>query len=102
VRARSSDDSAWQLSARLDPERGALITAAIDQLGRVEELSPADALVRLAEIGLAALADMPGAPAAPTPAVGICVAWDGQRLDLGYAVAVLAHRRDRAQNRTRA
>jgi hypothetical protein len=28
--------------------------------------------------------------------------WDGQRLDLGYAVAVLAHRRDRARNRTTA
>jgi len=57
VRHRFNDDSTWGLSARLDPERGALVTAALDQLGRAEDLSPADALVRLAEIGLAALAD---------------------------------------------
>jgi hypothetical protein len=57
VRQRWNDDATWGLAARLDPERGALVAAALEQLGRVEELSPADALVRLAEIGIAALAD---------------------------------------------
>ncbi|MGH8891191.1 MAG: HNH endonuclease [Acidothermaceae bacterium] len=60
VRHRWADDSSWQLSARLDPERGALVATALDQLARVENLAPAQALVRLAELGIAALADTPG------------------------------------------
>ena len=50
-------DSRWRLGARLDPERGAVVDAAVEAIARHEGISPADALVRLAEIGLAALAD---------------------------------------------
>ncbi|MGH8891023.1 MAG: HNH endonuclease [Acidothermaceae bacterium] len=59
-----NDSSLWQLSARLDPERGEVISSAIKSLAEREELSPADALVRLAEIGLAALADADKPPRA--------------------------------------
>ena len=52
-----TDDSRWQLTARLDPERGALLGAAIDAIMQRDDRSPTDALTRLAEIGLAALAD---------------------------------------------
>lgn len=57
VTGRWGDDSMWALSARLDPERGALVDAAITKLASAEDIAKADALVRLAEIGLAALAD---------------------------------------------
>jgi hypothetical protein len=57
VSGRWGDDSMWALSARLDPERGALVDAAITKLAAAEEIAKADALVRLAEIALAALAD---------------------------------------------
>jgi hypothetical protein len=50
-------DSRWRLAARLDPERGAVVDAAVEAIARGEGISPSDALVRLAEIGLAALAD---------------------------------------------
>jgi len=50
-------DSRWRLSARLDPERGAVVGAAIDAIMARDGCSPAEALVRLAEIGLASLAD---------------------------------------------
>jgi hypothetical protein len=50
-------DSRWRLSARLDPERGALVAAAIDAIAQRDGGIAADALLRLAEIGLAALAD---------------------------------------------
>ncbi|MDQ1463960.1 MAG: hypothetical protein QOC73_901 [Actinomycetota bacterium] len=50
-------DSRWRLAARLDPERGAVVDAAVEAIARAEGISAADALVRLAEIGLAALAD---------------------------------------------
>ena len=55
-------DSRWQLSARLDPERGALVGAGIDAIMEREGCTAADALVRLAEIGLAALADAKNPP----------------------------------------
>jgi len=55
-------ESMWRLSARLDPERGAILDAAIDQVARAEGLSAADALVRLAEIGVTALADSANPP----------------------------------------
>lgn len=55
-------DSTWRLSARLDPERGALVTAALTTLARDEQIGAADALVRLAEIALAALADRANPP----------------------------------------
>ncbi|HZV27190.1 MAG TPA: HNH endonuclease [Acidothermaceae bacterium] len=50
-------DSRWQLSARLDPERGALVGAAIDAIVGRDGCSPAEALFQLAEIGLATIAD---------------------------------------------
>jgi hypothetical protein len=52
-----TSDSRWRLSARLDPERGALVDAAVDAIVQRDGLSPTEALVRLAEIGLAAMAD---------------------------------------------
>ena len=55
-------DSRWRLSARLDPERGALVAAAIDAIAGRDGCSPADALARLAEIGLAELGDAQNPP----------------------------------------
>jgi mRNA-degrading endonuclease toxin of MazEF toxin-antitoxin module len=49
--------SQWALSARLDPERGEMVRSALAAVAKAEALSATDALVRLAEIGLAALAD---------------------------------------------
>jgi hypothetical protein len=57
LRHHWTDASLWQLSARLDPERGAVVTSALETIAAHEELSPAEALVRLAEIGLAAVSD---------------------------------------------
>jgi len=57
-----TSDSRWQLSARLDPERGALVGAAIDAIVKRDGCSPAEALARLAEIGLASLADAENPP----------------------------------------
>ncbi len=57
-----TSDSRLRLTARLDPERGALIVAAVDAVAQREGMTQADALVRLAEIGLAALADNDDAP----------------------------------------
>jgi hypothetical protein len=55
-------DSRWRLGARLDPERGAVVDAAVEAIARAEGISAADALVRLAEIALAALADAETSP----------------------------------------
>jgi hypothetical protein len=57
-----ASDSRWQLSARLDPERGAVVGAAIDALMQRDGCSPVEALERLAQIGLAALADTKNPP----------------------------------------
>ena len=46
-------DSRWRLSARLDPERGAIVAAAIDAIVKRDGCNAADALLKLAEIGLA-------------------------------------------------
>jgi hypothetical protein len=62
VKQSWTSDSRWRLSARLDPERGALVGAAIDAIVQRDGGSPADALLRLAEIGLAALADADNPP----------------------------------------
>lgn len=51
------EDSRWRLSARLDPERGAVVDAAIERIAAAEGITLSDALVRLAEFGLEALAD---------------------------------------------
>jgi len=50
-------DSRWRLSVRLDPEHGAVVSAAIDAIVARDGCSPAEALGRLAEIGLATMAD---------------------------------------------
>jgi hypothetical protein len=55
--ALAAQMTAGRLSARLDPERGATVAAALDTIARAEQVTAADALVRLAEIALAALAD---------------------------------------------
>ncbi len=55
-------ESLWRMSARLDPERGAVVKAALERVAASEQLSPTDALVRLAEIALAALADADNPP----------------------------------------
>src|SRR5665213_647537 len=55
-------DSRWQLSARLDPERGALVGAAIDAIVQRDGCSAAEALVLLAEIGLAGQGDTKNPP----------------------------------------
>jgi hypothetical protein len=55
-------DSRWQLSARLDPERGALVAAAINAIAQRDGGTAADALLQLAEIGLAAVADAENPP----------------------------------------
>ena len=52
-----TSQSMWRLTARLDPERGAMVTSALEAFARAHEMSVADALVRLAEFGLATLAD---------------------------------------------
>lgn len=57
VRSTWTQQSQRRISARLDPERGALVDSAIAAVANSEGLSAADALVRLAEIGLAALAE---------------------------------------------
>jgi len=57
-----TSDSRWQLSARLDPERGAVVAAAIDAIVARDGGGAADALVQLAEIGLATLADTDNPP----------------------------------------
>ena len=55
-------DSRWQFTARFDPERGAVVGAAIDALMAREGCSATEALLKLAEIGLAALADTKNPP----------------------------------------
>ena len=55
--SRIGSDSRWHLSARLAPERGAVVDAALAAVARADGMSRVDALERLAEIGLAALAD---------------------------------------------
>jgi hypothetical protein len=51
-----------QVSARLDPEAGAILTTGLDTIARVDELSRAEALARMAEITLAALNDRQRGP----------------------------------------
>ena len=61
-------DSRWQLIARLDPENGSLVQSALDAVSSCapdgERLTGAEALVRLAEIALAAMNDSPTPPRA--------------------------------------
>jgi hypothetical protein len=73
-------NSQWALSARLDPERGEVVRSALAAVGKDGELSAADALVRLAEIGLAALADGRARPLACEEQVAIVVHVDAARI----------------------
>lgn len=50
-------ESQYRISARLDPEAGALLDSALDAVAAGGELTQVEALVRLAEIGLAAVRD---------------------------------------------
>src|SRR5882757_8486036 len=52
-----SSESQWRLTARLDPERGAVVQKTVETIARTEGLSHADALVRMADIALAAVND---------------------------------------------
>jgi len=52
-----SSESQWRLSARLDPERGAVVQKAVEMIARTEGISHAEALVRMADIALAAVND---------------------------------------------
>ncbi|MCW2602150.1 MAG: endonuclease [Pseudonocardiales bacterium] len=52
-----NSDGTWRLSARLHPERGAVVDSALNRIAEAEGLNRADAFVRLAEIALAALND---------------------------------------------
>ena len=52
-----SSESQWRLAARLDPERGAVVQKAVETIARTEGISHADALVRMAEMTLAAQQD---------------------------------------------
>lgn len=45
----------WSLTSRLDPERGAVVGNAVRELARAEQITVADALVRMAEIALTVL-----------------------------------------------
>jgi hypothetical protein len=49
--------SQWRMNARLDPEHGAVVQSGIETLARSEGLTHSQALVRMAEIALAALSD---------------------------------------------
>src|SRR5882757_7591994 len=48
-----SSQSQWRLSARLDPERGAVVQKTVETIARTEGISHADALVRMADIAFA-------------------------------------------------
>ena len=50
-------DSRWRMQARLDPESGAVVEAALKGVASKENLSAAQALVRMSEIAQAALND---------------------------------------------
>ena len=52
-----SNEAQWRMHARLDPEHGAIVQSAIETIARADGVSQAAALVRMAEIALAAVAD---------------------------------------------
>ncbi|SDI98105.1 HNH endonuclease [Frankineae bacterium MT45] len=59
---RYDDHSQWRLAAHLPPEDGAIIQSALERLAREDGISEAQALVRMAEIVVAALNDGQPAP----------------------------------------
>jgi hypothetical protein len=52
-----SSEAQWRIQARLDPEHGAIVRSAIETIAGAEGIDQAAALVRMAEIALAAVAD---------------------------------------------
>src|SRR5882757_9280973 len=52
-----SSESQWRLSARLDPERGAVVQKTVEMIAGTEGISHAEALVRMADIAFAAVND---------------------------------------------
>jgi hypothetical protein len=61
---RWGSDSHWQLNARLDPEHGAVVRSAIETIACAEGITHPQALVRMAEIALAAVNDSADPPRA--------------------------------------
>lgn len=57
VRCAWTSDSRWRMNARLAPEQGALVESVIATLVRTEGLTRSEALVRMAEVTLAAVND---------------------------------------------
>ena len=62
--SRTGSDARWHLSARLAPERGSVVDAALLAVSRAEQISRVDALERMAEIALTVLADADRLPRA--------------------------------------
>jgi hypothetical protein len=52
-----SSEAQCRIHARLDPEHGAIVQSAVETIARAEGISQAAALVRMAEIALATVAD---------------------------------------------
>lgn len=77
------DDSRLGVSAALDPEHGALLLTALDTVSRREGITRAEALARLAEIGLATLeaaGDLPAPSLRGDEHAAIVVHLDAQAL----------------------
>lgn len=62
VRHGWTSRSHWQLNARLAPEDGTVVQTAIDTVARAEGLTRPEALLRMAEIALAAINDRDDPP----------------------------------------
>jgi hypothetical protein len=52
-----SSEAQWRIHARLDPEHGAIVQSAVETIARAQGISQAAALVWMAEIALAIVAD---------------------------------------------
>lgn len=57
VRSGWTSTSRWQLNARLAPDQGKLVDAAIAAVARTEKITHAEALVRMAEVALITVND---------------------------------------------
>jgi hypothetical protein len=62
VTHRWRSSSQWSLSARLDPENGVLVRSALEAVARAEGINQTQALLRIAEIALAAIGQGGAAP----------------------------------------
>ena len=65
VRRGWGADSRWTFSARLEPEHGALVQAAVEAIARVEGITQPEAFTRMAEIALAAVSAQTGSGSVP-------------------------------------